>query len=273
MNHELIRFAPFFAIASGDVKEVANWVTLLAEYFHEVPLVQFLHHWENVVFSLTAAILLIVVSAFAVRKSTLIPHPLQNAVELAVESLDQLVAGVIGPKGRAHTPFIGTLFFFILIQNYMGLVPGLKAPTSNLNTTAALAICVFFYVQAIGIKENGILGYFDHLMGNPRDVVGWILVPLFFPLHVMGELIKPLSLALRLFGNILGEDALIGAVVALGIASVSFIHSPIGLPLQFPFMLLSMLLGAIQALVFSLLSTIYIALMLPHENHAHEAHN
>jgi F-type H+-transporting ATPase subunit a len=268
MNAESL-LVPVRFIASAGVKEVANWVTVLNEYFHNVPFVQFLHHWENVVFSLTAALFLIIVSFLATRKIEMIPNVLQNVAELAVESLDNLVTGIIGPKGRAHTPFIGTLFFFILVQNYMGLIPGLKAPTSSINTTAALAICVFLYVQATGVKENGILGYMDHLMGNPRDLVGWILVPLFLPLHIMEEFIKPLSLAFRLFGNILGEDALIGAMVVLGIACLSFIHSPIGLPLQFPFMLLSLLLGAIQAVVFSLLSTIYISLMLPHEEHAH----
>ena len=101
-------------LASAGVKEVANWVTFLNEHWHDVPFVQFLHHWENVVFSLFAASLLITVSFLATRKKSLIPHPLQNAAELAVESLDNLVTGIIGPRGRAHTPFIGTLFFFIL---------------------------------------------------------------------------------------------------------------------------------------------------------------
>jgi F-type H+-transporting ATPase subunit a len=269
MTGESLSFLLSNVIASGGVKEVANWITVLNEHFHDVPAVQFLHHWENVVFSLIAVSFLIIVSFLATRKVALVPSGLQNVTELAVESLDNLVTGIIGPKGRKYTPFIGTLFFYVLIQNYMGLIPTLKAPTSSINTTAALAGCVFLYVQYNGIKENGILGYLDHLMGSPRDVVGWILVPLFLPLHIMEEFIKPVSLAFRLFGNILGEDALIGAIVVLGIASLSFIHSPIGLPLQFPFMLLSMLLGGIQALVFALLSTIYISLMLPHEEHAH----
>src|SRR3989338_8212106 len=109
-------------IASTGVKEVANWITVLDEFFHDVPIVQFLHHWENVVFSLTAAFFLITVSFLATRKTSLIPGPLQNAVEIAVESLDQLVAGILGPKGRAHTPFIGTLFLFIIIQHYMDII-------------------------------------------------------------------------------------------------------------------------------------------------------
>ena len=276
--HETVHHATEAAHAAGaavhgaheeGLKELANFITLLNDFFHDVPFVQFLHQWENVVFSVIAGIFLIVFSFFATRKKSLIPGPLQNALELAVESLENLVVGTIGPRGRTYLPFIGTLFLYILTQNFMGLIPGFKAATSSLNTTVALAICVFFYVQGIGIKENGFFGYIHHLMGSPHDVVGWIMVPLNFPLHILQEFIKPLSLSLRLFGNILGEDALISAFVGLGILALSFIHSPIGLPLQFPFMLLSMLLGTIQALVFTLLTTIYISLMLPSSAHEH----
>ncbi len=257
-------------VTQEGLKELANWITLLNHYFHDVPLVHFLHQWENVVFSLIAGMTLVTISFFAVRKKTLIPGPLQNATEYAVESLENLVVGIIGPRGQAYLPFIGTLFLYILTQNLMGLVPGMKAPTSSLNTTVALAVCVFFYVQGIGIKENGFFGYIHHLMGSPDDLVGWLMVPLNFPLHVLQEFIKPLSLSLRLFGNILGEDSLIAAFIGLGILASSFIHSPIGLPLQIPFLLLSMLLGTIQALVFSLLTTIYISLMLPSSTHRTE---
>jgi len=256
--------------AQGGLKELANWITVLNERWQEVPFVHFLHRWENVVFSLTAAFFLIGLSLLATRKRSLVPDPLQNAIELVVESLEHLVIGIIGPRGRAHVPFIGTLFLYILTQNLMGVVPAMKAPTSSLNTTVALALCVFVYVQGIGIKENGILGYLDHLMGNPRDPIGWFLVPLNLPLHILEELIRPMSLSLRLFGNILGEDSLIAAFAGLGILALSFFHSPIGLPLQFPFFLLSILLGTIQALVFTLLSTIYIYLVLPHEDHPQE---
>lgn len=256
--------------AQEGLKELANWITLLNDYFHEVPFVHFLHQWENIIFSLTAGFFLIVVSFFATRKKTLIPGPLQNALEYAVESLENLVTGIIGPRGRAYVPFIGTLFLYILTQNFMGFVPGMKAPTSSLNTTAALAVCVFFYVQGIALKENGVIGYIDHLMGSPRDIVGWIMVPLNLPLHILEEFIKPLSLSLRLFGNILGEDSIIAAFVGLGILSLSFIHSPIGLPFQFLIFPLCILLGTIQALVFSLLTTIYISLILPSSTHEAE---
>jgi F-type H+-transporting ATPase subunit a len=134
-----------------------------------------------------------------------------------------------------------------------------------------LAICTFLYVQGIGIKENGPLGYLHHMAGSPRNAMEWGFSVLLFPLHVLGEFIKPLSLSLRLFGNIFGEDALIATMVVLGAGLFAGVHIPFGLPLQFPFVFLAMLTSTIQALVFALLSTVYIALMLPHADHE-EAH-
>jgi F-type H+-transporting ATPase subunit a len=95
------------------------------------------------------------------------------------------------------------------------------------------------------------------------------MVPLMFPLHIIGELAKPMSLSLRLFGNITGEDTLIAVFVGMGIAITPFISDFVGIPLQTPFYFLGILLSAVQALVFTLLSTIYILLMLPHEEHEH----
>jgi len=98
--------------------------------------------------------------------------------------------------------------------------------------------------------------------------VGWCLSPLLFAMEFFGEFVKPVSLSLRLFGNIFGEDMLLAVFALLGVVALSMLHSPVGLPLHVPFYFLAMLLGLIQALVFSLLSTVYIALMLPHEEHA-----
>ena len=116
----------------------------------------------------------------------------------------------------------------------------------------------------------GLVGYFDHMAGSPRTVIGWAMVPLMLPIHLMGELAKPISLACRLFGNIFGEDMLLVAFVTLGITTLSFSHLPIGLPLQLPFLLLALLTSTLQALVFTVLSTIYFLLMLPHEEHGHD---
>jgi len=247
--------------------ELANIVTLLNKFLGESPVVSFLHHYEDVFFSAVVIIIVAIVARGAAKNRSLVPGKLQNFVEFALESLDGLTHGVLGHYGRHYTPFIGTLFIYIFCMNMIGLIPGMKSPSSSLNTTIGLAVTVFIYVQYTGLRKLGIIGYIDHLLGRPRDVMGFIFIPLMFPLHVIEEFIKPMSLSLRLFGNILGEDALIAAFVGFGILALSFMGSPIGLPLQVPFMLLAIITGTIQALVFSLLSTVYIALMLPHEEH------
>lgn len=253
--------------AHSTTPEVANIITLLNEFFGENPVVQFLHHWENVFFSGIIIVGLAIFARLATKNRALIPGKLQNFVEFCLESLDNLAHGVLGHYGRAYTPFIGTLFIYIFVMNMSGLVPGFKSPSSSLNTTVGLAVTVFLYVQYTGIRRLGIIGYIDHLLGRPRDVMGFLFIPLMLPLHILEEFIKPMSLSLRLFGNILGEDALIGAFVTLGILALSFIGSPIGIPFQVPFMLLAIITGTIQALVFTMLSTIYILFMLPHEEH------
>ena len=245
--------------------ELPNFITLLYHKYGKVAFVEFLHHWENIIFSLLIVIIISFIAYLASRKSTLIPGGLQNFVEMALEGLDNFICGILGPRGRRFTPFLGTLFIYILCMNFFGLVPGMKSPSANLNTTVALAACVFFYVQYTGIKSFGFLGYLFHLAGEPRDVVGWVMVPLNLPIHIMEELIKPLSLSMRLFGNIFGEDILIAVFVGLGVASLGFLHLPVGLPFQVPFIFLALLTGTIQALVFTLLSTIYFFLMLPHQ--------
>lgn len=249
----------------GGAPELPNFITLLYEKYGKVAFIKFLHHWENIIFSLLIVLFISLVAYLASRKSTLIPGKLQNFMEMAVEGLDNFICDVLGPKGRKFTPFLGTLFIYILCMNFFGLIPGMKSPSSNLNTTVALAICVFSYVQYTGIKSFGFLGYLSHLAGEPKDFVGWIMVPLNLPIHIMEELIKPLSLSMRLFGNIFGEDILIAVFVGLGVASLAFLHLPIGLPFHVPFIFLALLTGTIQALVFTLLSTIYFFLMLPHQ--------
>lgn len=257
------------AHSAATIPEVANLITLLKSQFEDSSLVSFLHHWENPFFSGIIIIGLVIFARIATRKREMIPGKLQNFVEYCLESLDNLSSGVIGHYGRHYAPFIGTLFIYIFVMNMSGLVPFMKSPSSSINTTVGLAITVFLYVQYTGVRRLGILGYVDHLLGRPRDVMGVLFIPMMLPLHVLEEFIKPMSLSLRLFGNILGEDALIGAFVMLGITALHFIGSPVGLPLQTPFMLLAIITGTIQALVFTMLTTIYIASMLPHEEEHH----
>jgi F-type H+-transporting ATPase subunit a len=257
------------AAGEGEQHELPNIITILYHFFAGTSFGEFIHKWDNLIFSLSTALFIIIVARLASRNPQLMPGRLQNFVEFIVEELEKFIVGILGPRGRKYVPFLGTLFIYILCMNYSGIIPLLKAPTANLNETLALALCVFIYVQYTALRENGIRGYVDHLMGEPRSAVQWALVWVMVPVHVIGELAKPVSLACRLFGNITGEDVLIFAFVALGVGLTSFTHVPIGVPFQIPFYGLAVLLGFVQALVFMLLSTVYFAMVLPHGDDEH----
>ncbi len=229
--------------------------------------VETLHHFQDTIFALLVTGIMVLVVHLGTRRMALIPGRMQNAVESFVEGFSNFIEGILGREnGRRYVPFLGTLFVYIWWMNLFGLVPLMRSPTSVLSTTAGLAVCVFFYVQWTGIRRLGLGNYLLHLAGDPKDAVGWALSPLMLPLHVIGELSRPVSLSLRLFGNILGEDILLGVFAGLGVAILAFMKLPIGVPLHLPFILLAMLMSTVQALVFTLLSTIYILQMLPHDH-------
>lgn len=253
----------------GGSHELPNIVMLLYKAFGE-PFTA-LHHWENIFFAFLALGFLCVMAMIIYRKRQLIPGKLQNFAELIVEGLYNFFHSMLGEHARKYTPFLGTLFVYILTMNWMGMIPFFKAASSSATITVSLAIIVFFYSQSVGLKHLGVGGWIFHLLGSPKSIIEWCLSPLFFAIHLIGEVAKPLSLSLRLFGNITGEDILIAAFTGIGIMALSFIDSPVGLPFQFPFYFLGLLLSTIQALVFTSLSAIYIFLMLPHQ-HVGEEH-
>ncbi len=260
-------FNPVFASAAGGhdaPHELPNILTFVSKLFNE-GVQGFIHQWEGMIFAIFIAALIIVVTHFATRNPKMIPGTLQNVVEMLVEGINNFVLDILGPQGKQFVPFIATLFIYILCMNLAGIIPGGKSPTANINTTIALALCTFLYTNWTGLRKNGPLGYLHHLAGSPKEPVEWLLVPLNIPIHILGELAKPVSLALRLFGNVTGEDVLLYAFAFLGISALSFMDSPIGIPFQLPFIFLALLTSTIQALVFALLSTIYILLWLPHE--------
>jgi len=234
------------------------------------PVARFLLTFIAPIYSLLIIIILSTLCIAGTRNMTLIPGRFQNLVEWAVEGLSNFLGGVLGPDGRQFVPFLGTLFLYIYLQNIFGLIPLMFTPTSMVETTASMAILVFVYVQWTAVRMNGPLGYIKHLAGDPQDAIGWGMAPLMLPLHVVGELAKPLSLALRLFGNMMGEETLLAVFMGLGVSILAFTHLPVGIPLHVPFMFLALLTTLIQALVFTLLSTIYFALVLPH--HDEEGH-
>ena len=265
--HAVASHATDAASHAEAIPELPNVITLLSHRWHDVPWVAALHHWENLVFAAVIAIGLSLVAWRACRRPATVPWGWQNLLELFVESMDRLVCSIIGPEGRRFTPFIGTLFLYIWLMNLSGLVPGFKSSTANLNTTAALAITVFLYVQGTGMRHLGLVGYLDHLVGQPRDLVGWLMVPLLLPIHVLGEFIKPLSLSLRLCINVFAEDVMLAVVVGLGLTLGIAMHLPVGVPLQVLVFPLVLIFSTVQALVFSLLSTVYLAMMVASEGH------
>lgn len=213
---------------------------------------------QDILFSLIIIAALVSVSFIACRRSALVPGRMQNAAEIAFGGIDDFICGILGAKGRKYTPFIGTLFIYILCMNLTGLVPFMKSPTSSWSTTLALALCVFVYVQYSAVRDLGVLGYLDHLFGRPRGIVAFsVFIPvLMFFIHIVSEVIRPISLSLRLRSNIWGEDMLIGVLSGFGIKAVPLIV----------FSMVIIIIGAVvQAVVFSLLTAIYFALVLTHE--------
>ncbi len=246
-EHHLLNFVRFIRFLTEDQ---AFWV--------------FLEKHVNIVFSLLATFVIVGTVSVCLRRPSLVPSGPQFVVEAVHGGIDRFVRGILGPQGGRHVPLIGTLFIYIWVMNMMGIVPLMHSSTTSLNTTVALALVVFFYVQVLAVRNFGILGYLDHLMGSPRNLMGAAMVPLMLVIHLIGELAKPLSLSLRLACNITGEDTLIAVFVDFGVRTLAFLPLPIGVPYQIPFIFLSLLLGTIQALVFPLLTTVYIAMVSHH---------
>jgi F-type H+-transporting ATPase subunit a len=188
------------------------------------------------------------------------PGRFQLVLEFIVTSLDNFVRNIVGQEARILTPIIGTVFIYILSMSLFGLVPGFVSPTANTNTTVALALLAFLLVQYVSITRIGLVKYLKHFMGEPI----W-LAPLMLPLHIIGELARPLSLSIRLFGNIYGEET----VIAVFILIVTQVLGKFLIPMQFPMMLFAIFGAFIQSLVFAMLVSIYIAVALQgHEEHA-----
>lgn len=267
----LLGSSQLHASLEADVPEVPNIFTLL-HAIYDSPWTAFLHEWETFIFSAVVAICLSLLFYFGSRKPEIIPEGLQNFLESIVEVLRNFILEVIGPQGEKFVPLLGTLFVYILAMNWVAIIPFMKPPTSSINITIALAICVFALVQYLNIKNWGFLGFLYHMAGSPKDFLSWALVPLMLPIELLTQITRPLTLALRLFGNVVGEDILIGAAALFGVYLLSSSQLIGGVPTQLPFLFLALLTGLMQALVFTLLSAIYILLSMPEGEAETEIH-
>lgn len=262
---------------AGHPPELPNLAYAIGGLFPDTKLGKFLSNHSNwyvvrPIYSFTIVLLFVFLMRGMYRRRHILPSRFQTAMEMVVEAMDNLVCGVLGKEnGRRYLPYLGSLFIYILCNNLFGLVPLGMSATAAIQCTAALAICTFLVVQYTAFSRLGPKGVVLHWLGDPKDAVAWAVgVVILLPLHIVEEFIKPLSLALRLFGNIFGEDVLLGSMLMLGIMILSFLPNagiPLGFPLQLPFLFLATLLSSIQALVFTLLSTIYIMMVLPHGDH------
>jgi F-type H+-transporting ATPase subunit a len=238
---------------------------------------------HHVVFSWLVMAILIAVALALPRRPALVPRGLQNLMEAVLEFVRSQIDDVIGPEGQRFLPLIATLGLFIFLSNLLGLVPGFTAPTDNINTTAACAIVVFCTYHWIGVKKHGLWGYLKHFAGP----MPW-LAPIMVPIEVISHLARPLSLSLRLFGNMLGGHILLSVAfimtvglanwalsasaglmgaVAGGLGTIVLVVFTVGF--LFP---LKLLVAFLQAFIFCMLSMLYIAGALESEHGSDQGH-
>ncbi|MBE0597662.1 MAG: F0F1 ATP synthase subunit A [Desulfuromonadales bacterium] len=196
---------------------------------------------EHVTYTWFVMLVLILLAFAASRSLKMVPSGLQNFMEVVITGLENLIEETMGHKGKTYFPLIATFALFILVSNLIALIPGFYPPTANLNTNVALALTVFVMTHVVGVKEHG-LAYLKHFMGPIL-----VLAPLIFIIELIGHLARPVSLSLRLFGNMYGHEI----VLMIFLALVPFL-------LPVPMMLMGVLIAFIQTFVFTLLAMIYI---------------
>lgn len=166
------------------------------------------------------------------------PGQRQAVLELVVAGIAAQIKEVIGKDARPFLPMLGTLFIFLVTANLSGLLPGVEAPTSKIETPAALALIVFFSVHYFGVRAQGAFGYLASF-ARPKLIM--------LPLNLISQVTRTFSLMVRLFGNVMSGEFLIGLVVALA-----------GLFVPIPLMALEILVGLVQAYIFTVLATVFI---------------
>ena len=202
----------------------------------------------HVTYAWVVMIVLIALGGLAARSLSMVPAGGQNFFEMVISGIEDFMVGVTGEEGRFMFPLIASLGFFILFSNYLGMIPGFFSPTANINTTAACALIVVISTHLIGLKFHGVK-YVKHFMGP----IIW-LTPLIMPIELIGHLARVLSLSIRLFGNVFGEELVLGILFFLA-----------GLYLApLPMMVLGLFTGFIQAFIFCLLSMMYFAGAIEH---------
>ncbi|MBZ4642810.1 MAG: synthase subcomplex subunit [Deferribacteraceae bacterium] len=214
---------------------------------HPLNIFSFLPHevvakYLHVLMMFVIVLLIVIIGKMVSGLRSEVPSTKQNVFELLVGGIYKMGIDVMGEEGKPYIPLIFAIGLYVWFSNVFGIIPGFAAPTANLNTTAAPALIVFFTYHFIGIKKHG-AHYIKHFMGP----IAW-LAPLMIIIELIGHLSRPLSLSMRLFGNIFGEDLVI---------MILFVLVPFLVPLPMYFM--AIFTSTLQAYVFMMLSMIYIS--------------
>ncbi len=226
---------PLIAVSINQLLKAA--ASILGIHLHGDPLP------AHVIMAMIATLLLMVFFKLTVKNLSLFPAKIQALLESIYLFLRSTVDDMIGHEGRKFIPVLGTLGLFIATCNLLGLLPEMASPTANLNVPAGCAIFIFLYYHAQGVKKHGFFGYLKMFAG-PK----WWLSFLFFPIEIISHFSRPLSLTVRLFCNIFGEDLVIIIIVSL---------IPFVAPL--PMMAMAIFTSLLQAYIFIMLSSVYLA--------------
>lgn len=181
---------------------------------------------------------LVLVSWLGLRRAKVHAGPLQATLEIIVETMSRQISDVIRRDAWPYMPLLGTLFLFLIVANLIAVVPGMKPPTGRIETPAALAAIVFLSVHYFGVRSRGLVEYLRHYTRPSL---------LLLPLNVLSEITRTFSLMVRLFGNMMSHELVIAIVALLA-----------GLLLPIPFLLLGVLIGIVQAFIFTVLAAVFI---------------
>jgi len=220
--------------------------------------------WYTVMFVIACILTLIVIWIFKGKLSEDDPSNGQLTLEAGFLALKDMVTNVIGEHGFKYFPVVATFAVLILISNLMGLFPLFMSPTAHVSVTFALGIASFVYYNYVGIKENGIIAHLGHLAGPI-----WWIAPLIFVIELFSNMIRPMTLGIRLFANMFADEQVAAIISGLFPPFTQFLVPVILLPL-------AVFIALVQTFVFTLLSMIYISGVShahePHEGHSDELH-
>jgi len=214
-----------------------------------------------VMFLFVVLVAVVILTILRGKLSVESPNKRQQTFEVVAEMIRGFLNDLVGPGGMKHFPVVATFAILILLSNLTGMLPDMVAPTANFNVTLALAITSFLYYNYVGIRENGLLGHIKHFAG---PVPSFIIMAILFPIEIISNLARIMSLSVRLFGNIFGEEQLSTAVSSIMQWVLPALLMPLGL-----------LTSVLQTFIFMLLSMVYLGEVSHHseEHHGGTAHD